>query len=101
MTTLGGAMKELGHTKLDVLKFDIEGAEWYFLEEALADPETRKMLQSGRVRQIMLEAHFMPPRGGEYTQAPDHPSDTQVQNDKFERMLNDVESCGFKLFWLD
>merc|ERR1719454_2210175 len=31
--TLGESMKELGHTSMDLLKFDIEGFEWQLFEE--------------------------------------------------------------------
>lgn len=33
--TLGGIMRELKHNYVDVLKLDVEGSEWMFLEQAL------------------------------------------------------------------
>merc|ERR1719282_931402 len=58
--TLHGIMTKFGHTMIEVLKIDVEGAEWSFLEAALRDPYTAAILRSGQVRQILMEVHFMP-----------------------------------------
>lgn len=49
--TLGRIMKKLGHARVDVLKIDVEGAEYMFLEEAI-DAGTLE-----RVDQVALEWH--------------------------------------------
>eukprot|EP00884_Botryococcus_braunii_P022683 jgi/Botrbrau1/9099/Bobra.0305s0006.1 len=38
-------MKELGHNWIDVLKIDIEGAEWEVLDSILLDPEVAPFTQ--------------------------------------------------------
>lgn len=38
--TLGGLLALLNHTAIEILKIDIEGAEWDFFEEALRNPQT-------------------------------------------------------------
>jgi len=49
--TLGSIMKELGHTHIDMLKIDVEGSEYMFLEEALDEGTMRK------VDQMTIEWH--------------------------------------------
>jgi len=43
-------MSDLGHTKVDLLKFDIEGSEWELLEHILQHPENAP-------RQLVFELH--------------------------------------------
>ena len=49
MIRLGTAMKQLGHTRIDVLKMDIEGAEYAVLQDLVA--------QEIPVGQILVEFH--------------------------------------------
>lgn len=49
METLADIMKRLGHTQLDVLKMDIEGAEYDVLDNLLAAPLP--------VKQLLIEFH--------------------------------------------
>jgi FkbM family methyltransferase len=49
MIRLGTAMRQLGHTRIDVLKMDIEGAEYTVLQDLVA--------QKIPVRQILVEFH--------------------------------------------
>lgn len=48
--SLEASMKELGHTSLDVLKFDIEGFEWKFFESELFKGIVKP-------RQLLFEMH--------------------------------------------
>ena len=54
--TLGSIMRELGHAHIDILKLDIEGAEYAVLESVLAS--------SIRPTQILLEFHHRFPHIG-------------------------------------
>ena len=59
--TLETLMRMNGHTKLDLFKCDIEGAEWPLLERLLANSLTRHLLHSGElIDQIILDVHLMP-----------------------------------------
>ncbi|HAG34218.1 MAG TPA: hypothetical protein DCL12_02595, partial [Cryomorphaceae bacterium] len=49
LSTLKDLMKQLGHTRLDVLKIDIEGAEYEVLPALLAD--------GIEIDQILIEFH--------------------------------------------
>lgn len=49
--TLGSIMKELGHDHVDILKLDVEGSEYMFLEEAIEDGSLE------HVEQLTLEWH--------------------------------------------
>eukprot|EP00965_Chrysotila_dentata_P022589 748062-Pleurochrysis_carterae.AAC.1 len=61
LRTLESLMRELGHAKVDVLKMDVEGAEWPLLEHLLSSGHLRKLLSSGGlIRQIILEIHMLP-----------------------------------------
>lgn len=99
MVTLGGALKEIGHSQIDLLKFDIEGAEWPFLSEALSNPETRKVFSKGQIRQINMEVHFMPPPGDRFTRSSMHPKNAEERNQGFSQILKDLESTGFQMVW--
>lgn len=52
--TLGNIMRTLGHTRIDVLKVDVEGSEYAFLEDAI---DTGAM---HAVQQLALEWHHFP-----------------------------------------
>eukprot|EP00884_Botryococcus_braunii_P008595 jgi/Botrbrau1/17737/Bobra.0127s0002.1 len=54
---LGTIMQELGHTWVDVLKVDIEGSEWDFLEDILAQPGPVPFTQ------LQIEFHYYPAQG--------------------------------------
>jgi FkbM family methyltransferase len=56
MSRLGTIMKMLGHESLDLLKMDIEGAEYEVLADMLA--------QSIRVKQLLVEFHHRWPHIG-------------------------------------
>jgi FkbM family methyltransferase len=59
--TLDSLMRELGHSRIDVLKMDVEGAEWPLLEHLLSSARSRDLLASGAlVRQFILEVHLLP-----------------------------------------
>ena len=49
--TLGSIMRKLGHTHIDILKVDVEGSEYAFLENAI---DTGAI---GAVEQLALEWH--------------------------------------------
>ena len=53
---LGSVMKELGHTHLDLLKIDIEGAEYDVIQDLIG--------QSLPIRQILAEFHHRLPSVG-------------------------------------
>jgi FkbM family methyltransferase len=74
---LGTIMKELGHSRIDVLKMDIEGAEY----PVLADIE-----QSGiRPRQILVEFHHRLPGVGAT---------------KTKEAIAALRRIGYALFWV-
>ena len=65
---VGAIMRDLGHERVDVLKLDIEGAEWAVLKALLATP---KLLSGGAVRQLLIELHFVP-QGAEVKPGGEH-----------------------------
>jgi len=115
LRTLEGARRRLGHSDraIDVLKIDVEGAEWALLEHLLSSKSTREMLASGRiVRQILLEVHFPippsyhPPWSGVgrkpkvmgYARNPEHgeTEDVVAFNQHAQDMLNQLYDLGFR-----
>ena len=52
--TLGSIMRELGHKRIDVLKLDVEGSEYAFLEDAIDTGAIRA------VQQLTMEYHHFP-----------------------------------------
>ena len=61
LRTLESLMRELGHSRVDVLKMDVEGAEWPLLEHLFSSARSRGRLAAGAlVRQLILEAHLLP-----------------------------------------
>jgi hypothetical protein len=54
--TLKDIMKTVGNDHVDILKIDIEGGEWYGVD----DLDTLAMLASGQIRQIITELHWHP-----------------------------------------
>lgn len=61
LRTIESLMRTLNHSRIDVLKVDIEGAEWPLLERILSDRRARRRLRSGTLfRQILIEVHFLP-----------------------------------------
>lgn len=79
--TLGSIMAELGHTYIDVLKIDVEGSEYTFLEEMFDS------LGCPPVGQIALEWHHF---GYEnrYGSSPE-----------LNSIVSMLHSCGFRQFW--
>eukprot|EP01042_Synura_sphagnicola_P000542 gene542-581_t len=74
--SLAELMKMNGHNYIDVLKMDVEGAEWEFLEKE------KFLLQN--VGQLLVEVHFQSlERGKERAMA----------------FLKDIESMGMRLFF--
>jgi len=51
MKTLGDTMKELGHTRIDILKMDIEGSEWTVIPDIIASRL--------EIYQILIEFHHL------------------------------------------
>ena len=49
LRTIPTIMKLLSHTKVAVLKFDVEGFEWYLLEQILTDKSFVKRICSGEL----------------------------------------------------
>jgi len=101
MYTLGGLLNLLNHTARDieVLKIDVEGAEWSFFEQALRDPQTAAFLKAGRLRQILMEIHYMPTRGPNFASNPKHPKNVAPYNHLFRCILQELEKIGFKMMW--
>lgn len=76
--SLQSLMKERGHTKIDILKLDIEHAEWRVLHGLLKSGEL-----AGMVDQLLLEIHFS----------------VHVHTHEFELgILSAIKAAGFRLF---
>jgi FkbM family methyltransferase len=76
---LATLMKRLGHDHLDVLKMDIEGAEYEVIDECVASG----VLQN--VSQLLIEFHHWIPQFG-------------VQ--RTQKALMQLRSCGFQVAWV-
>lgn len=75
-------VERLHHHKIQMLKLDIEGAEWDFLTEVLTN---RPLLDN--IHQIALEMHFWP-------------TDSPATLRKNIRLFNDfLSTTNFHLFW--
>lgn len=73
--SLATTMRDLGHTRLDILKMDIEGSEYAVLERFVKDRPD--------VAQLLVEFHHRFPEVG--------PAKTQAA-------LNTLDAIGYKLF---
>jgi FkbM family methyltransferase len=71
-------MKELGHSKIDFLKMDIEGSEFSALEAAL--------LVGLDIKQICVDVH---------------PQMLQDGHKKLKSLLSAMKSNGYKIYYLD
>jgi FkbM family methyltransferase len=72
---LGGIMRELGHSSIDLLKMDIEGAEYGVIEDLVA--------RAIPIRQLLVEFHHRFPGVG---------------NDKTQSAIDLLERNGYRLF---
>ena len=84
MRTLNRMMADLKVSSLDVLKVDIEGGEWVFLESVLSETPSDSPL--AHVDQLLIETHFWPPTG-----------ETNVQ--RWLSVLHHIKVHGFKQFF--
>jgi hypothetical protein len=105
---VGAIMRDLGHERVDVLKLDIEGAEWAVLKALLATP---KLLSGGAVRQLLIELHFVPQGaevkpGGEHRQGQPPPlvggpttaAEVFEYNTRYKSILQQLQSLGFHMW---
>lgn len=74
---LSTIMRELGHTRLDVLKMDIEGAEYEVLDEILD--------QRLAIRQILVEFHHRFP---------------EVGLESTRRAVRNLNAAGYRIFFV-
>lgn len=51
-------MKDLGHSRLTILKMDVEGAEWFAVEDMVK----QRLIAAKKVSQFCVELHFHPER---------------------------------------
>lgn len=58
LKTVSGTMRALGHSKVTVLKMDVEGAEWFAVEDMVKS----RLIADGKVEQFCVELHFHPKR---------------------------------------
>ncbi len=72
---IASIMKELEHDRVDILKMDIEGAEFDVLEELVAS--------GANVSQIIVDFHNRYLRDGK---------------DKLKRCLKTMDNAGYKIF---
>ena len=72
---LATVMRELGHGRIDVLKMDIEGAEYSVIDDLLAGQI--------RPRQLLLELHHQLPG---------------IELARSERALDQLNSAGYRIF---
>ncbi|WP_430813558.1 FkbM family methyltransferase [Carboxylicivirga sp. RSCT41] len=75
--TLSSIMKQLGHASIDVLKIDIEGAEYEVIDNILDS--------SVAIGQLLVEFHHR--SKGDYT----------IKDTK--KLVNRLKAAGYKLFW--
>jgi FkbM family methyltransferase len=73
--TLETIMKELGHTKIDILKMDIEGAEYDVIDNILST--------KSEIRQILIEFHHR---------------FANVGIDKSKNAIKKLRNAGYKIF---
>jgi len=72
---IGSIMKELGHTRIDLLKMDIEGAEYDVIDDLLTD--------AIRVRQLCIEFHHRWP---------------EIGVTKTRRAIDGLRTSGYRIF---
>jgi hypothetical protein len=77
MIRLKTAMQRLGHSRIDILKMDIEGAEYSVLEDI-----AREKIPVG---QILVEFHHRL---------------TSVGTGKTKRLLSVLDGCGLKIAYI-
>eukprot|EP00933_Yihiella_yeosuensis_P020388 TRINITY_DN16354_c0_g1_i1.p1 TRINITY_DN16354_c0_g1~~TRINITY_DN16354_c0_g1_i1.p1 ORF type:complete len:364 (+),score=60.77 TRINITY_DN16354_c0_g1_i1:49-1140(+) len=99
LRTLLGLLSMMGHTSVSVLRIDTEGSEWPFLRAAVTDPDSRQALRDGAVVQLLLQAHFMPPKGHMLVLSPQHPADVEAKNLEFQGVLEELQKLGFSVIW--
>jgi FkbM family methyltransferase len=75
--SLGTIMKTLGHERIDLLKMDVEGAEYEVIEGLVDSPV--------RPGQILVEFHHRFPGVG---------------TGRTKRALRQLRSAGYKVFWV-
>jgi hypothetical protein len=81
MRTLGSVMRELNHTRVNVVKMDIEGDEWSAMRRAISDGTLRS------VDQFMVEIHFSSSKHDIATHS------------EWRRVLMDLRGEGFGLHY--
>ena len=96
-----GVRRTLGHQnrQIDVLKIDVEGAEWPVLENLLSSAKSRRLLASGElVRQILIEVHFHVTGGGYVKNRVEHGNQADVVafNAHAQEMLDQLYALGFR-----
>jgi FkbM family methyltransferase len=74
---LSTVMRDLGHTRLDVLKMDIEGAEYDVLDDIIEQRLT--------IRQILVEFHHRFP---------------EVGLDSTRRAVSHLNAAGYRIFYV-
>jgi hypothetical protein len=72
---------------IDVLKIDVEGAEWPFFQSILRHPESMQ-----NIKQLCVEIHS-PKRAGKALTKDDH--------DQIFQLLVALEDLGFRVSWVD
>jgi FkbM family methyltransferase len=82
--TLSTVMKELGHTRIDLLKLDVEGSEYAFLEQMIDDLSCRQ------VDQLTMEWHH-------YDHDIRYGVTSSPQRNVLVALLS--ERCGLEQFW--
>ena len=60
-SSLAETMASLGHTELDVLKFDIEGAEWSLIEQHILSNGTRPAQLMFELHSFCANPRYLPP----------------------------------------
>mmetsp|Transcript_21221 Transcript_21221/g.39608 ORF Transcript_21221/g.39608 Transcript_21221/m.39608 type:complete len:327 (+) Transcript_21221:183-1163(+) len=81
MKSIEQTMADLGHSRLSVLKIDVEGSEWSAVAAMLESRKMRKMLASGSIEQLLFEFHWNP--------------DTHAMNQRYDVILRRLEALGF------
>lgn len=85
MWTLKETMAQLGHTKIDILKIDIEGYEWEVLEQMFDDNVLAEDVAV--VGQLILEVHF------------EHRDDSTANLEHLQLMDRLHDEAGFQLLF--
>lgn len=84
-------MRELKHSYVDILKIDVEGAEWEALEAELAGANPRRP----RFGHLLLEIHMktLRPDGG--------PGLQEVPTPRLFRLLESIEAAGYVMYAME